>query len=81
MQILKYEDLFRNELTSACMTIKIKIIQECIQISRPENWSFERHKNLILQVMNTEIYNGFMNRDVERVKKKWNGFLSLKTMI
>jgi hypothetical protein len=81
MQILKYEDLFRNELTSACMTIKIKIIQECIQISRPEKWSFERHKNLILQVMNTEIYNSFMNRDVERVKKKWNGFLSLKTMI
>jgi hypothetical protein len=31
--------------------------------------------------MNTEIYNSFMNRDVERVKKKWNGFLSLKTMI
>jgi hypothetical protein len=37
MLILKYEDLYRNELTSASSLIKIRIIQEFIQINRPIN--------------------------------------------
>ena len=77
MLILKYEDLYRNELNSASSLIKIRIIQEFIQINRPINWNLERHKNLICQIMNTEIFNGCKNREIEKVNRKWSGFLSL----
>ncbi len=57
LKLTNYEDLFRIEEIPILMTIKLKLIQELIQIVRPMNWDINRTTNLIIQLRNVEMYN------------------------
>jgi len=46
-QVTMYEDVFTPGSTNSSCLIKIKVIQEMIQIERPKNWSEENIKNIV----------------------------------
>jgi hypothetical protein len=78
-KILKYEDLYRTEPSSSVSIIKMKIIQEMIQIERPKNWCMARLVNTIIRIRDLEIASS--TGPIGRKKKtlnKWKNFLDLK---
>jgi hypothetical protein len=72
MMLSKYEDLYRIEQIPLLMTIKLKLIQELIQIVRPNNWCVNRSKNLIIQLKNIEMCN--TDADNSKLQKRWECF-------
>ena len=78
-KILKYEDLYRTEPSSSVSIIKMKIIQEMIQIERPKNWCMARLVNTIIRIRDLEIASstGPIGRKKETLNK-WKNFLDLK---
>jgi hypothetical protein len=72
MIISCYEDLYRIEGVPLLMTIKLKLIQELIQIVRPTNWCKNRTINLILQLRNIEMHS--MNPDNIKIMRRWENF-------
>ena len=71
--ILKcYDDLYRVEANEVLSTIKIKLIQEMIQIVRPTNWTKDRTINIIGQLRRIDLYNSRECKD--KVRKKWDIF-------
>jgi hypothetical protein len=75
LKLTNYEDLFRIEEIPILMTIKLKLIQELIQITRPTNWDINRTINLIIQLRNVEMYN--TNRENINARKRWEHFNQL----
>jgi hypothetical protein len=78
-KVLKYEDLYRTEFTNSVSIIKMKIIQEMIQVERPKNWSNARLVNLIIQIRDYELFNLKGSLESVKTRKKWKNFLNLKT--
>jgi hypothetical protein len=77
-KIEKYEDIYCTENNyKALSTIKMKIIQEFIQIERPKNWTILRMHKLIINLRDLELYNGVNNNSIDKTNKKWNYFLNL----
>ncbi len=74
-----YEDLFKIELVPILMTIKLKLVQELIQITRPTNWSINRTQNLIIQLRKMEM-NNVGNNNNSKIRKRWENFESLTTL-
>jgi hypothetical protein len=66
-----YEDLYRIEEIPVLMTIKLKLVQELIQIIRPTNWCISRTINIIVQLRNVE-----MQTSDNKIKKerRWDYF-------
>jgi hypothetical protein len=72
-----YEDIFQPcELPSINM-IKIKIIQELIQIERPVNWNQEKLMNVVRELINIERYNANLSRSTIKFYLKWHNFDNL----
>ena len=70
--IKKYEDIFQTcELPGAC-TVKMKIIQEMIQIERPMNWNREKLETIIKELIKIDKYNANVTRSIGKFKIKWN---------
>jgi hypothetical protein len=70
--INKYDDVFRTcELPGAC-TVKMKIIQEMIQIERPMRWNREKLETIIKELIKIEKYNANVTRSIGKFKIKWN---------
>jgi hypothetical protein len=78
-KVLKYEDLYRTEFSNSVSIIKMRIIQETIQIERPKNWNNARLKNLIVQIRDYELFNARVPPESVKTRKKWKNFLNLKT--
>jgi hypothetical protein len=77
-KIEKYEDIYCTENSyKALSTIKMKIIQEFIQIERPKNWTILRMHKLIINLRDLELYNGVNNNSINKTNKKWKYFLNL----
>jgi hypothetical protein len=79
LKINKYEDLYKTESNAAISTIKIRIIQELIQIERPKNWCKKRIIQVISQLRDYDLINSKGNHDSNKAKIKWLPFLNLKT--
>jgi K+/H+ antiporter YhaU regulatory subunit KhtT len=58
-------------LPGAC-TVKMKIIQEMIQIERPMNWNREKLETIIKELIKIEKYNANVTRSIGKFKIKWN---------
>jgi exonuclease III len=71
-KVLIYDDIYIPGKTSATCLIKIRIIQELIQIERPKNWTFERIKCICKEVMNLEKYNAIAGRTMHTFSRKWS---------
>jgi hypothetical protein len=70
-KIVKYEDLFGVDDLEILSTIKMKIINEFIQIVRPKDWNRERFSNIINNLKNTELYNATITNTINKTKEKW----------
>jgi hypothetical protein len=65
-----YEDLYRVEAIKVLSIVKLKLVQEMIQIIRPMNWTKNRMINLIGQLKRIETH----NNSNDSLKKKWEIF-------
>jgi hypothetical protein len=68
----KYEDIFYMDKSPNICLIKIKLIQELIQILRPRNWTYETLTNLINKLIETDKYNARRERRMNKFELKWN---------
>jgi hypothetical protein len=67
-----YDDIFNHARSAAVSTIKIKIIQEMIQIDRPINWNKEKVINVALKIIKIKKYISLTNNKFKQYKKDWN---------
>ncbi len=66
--INKYDDVFQtSELPGAC-TVKMKIIQEMIQIERPMRWNWEKRETTIKELIKIEKYNANVTSSIGTFK-------------
>jgi hypothetical protein len=56
-KVLTYEDIFRCADSAFLAVLKMRIIQELIQIERPRNWSINSIKKIALEIISMEKYN------------------------
>ena len=52
-----YEEVFRVGEVGVMSKVKMKVIQEMIQIERPANWSKENIIKIVKELKNIELYN------------------------
>ena len=57
VEVKEYSDIFIVENASILSKVKIKIIQEMMQIIRPKNWSLENLKDVYKGIDQIEKYN------------------------
>jgi hypothetical protein len=70
--ITTYKQIFNAGENKGITTIKIKLIQEMIQIKRPTNWDKNRMDLLINEIVNIEKYNHKINHKLKEFNTKWN---------
>jgi hypothetical protein len=73
-KVTSYEDIFVPGENDAVCNIKIKLIQEMIQIERPKNWNIENIKNMIVNLANMENFTSNKNNNLNKYNIKWNQF-------
>jgi hypothetical protein len=78
-QIRTYEDIYTTDKLGSLSIIKMRIVQEFIQIVRPVNWTKEKVKQLIVNLINIEMFNPSKNSNSNNTNMKWNIFMSLKS--
>jgi len=68
-----YADIFRVENVDVLSLIKIRLVNEFIQIIRPINWDISRTKNIIIKLRKLEFHNSeTLNK--EKLKRRWEIF-------
>ncbi len=70
-KIQDYDNIFMIGETEVISKIKIRLIQEMIQIERPVNWSREKLLKLTNEMKNKEMYNATKINKLEKIKLKW----------
>ena len=74
-EVLCYEDVFKIGDLGNVSKVKMKIIQEMIQVECPVNWTIENVKKVVNEIKNIELYNAAILGKLEIVKIRW-GMLS-----
>ena len=74
-KIVSYEKIFDFGGTACATLIKLKIINEFIQIERPKHLLKSKILTLINLLMNTEKYIAIKNKKLEKFKERWKPFL------
>lgn len=69
-----YRDVYSFNNGSGINTVKLKIINELIQIIRPKNLTIDRIKNITNNIKNIEKYIAVKNNNLIRHEKKWYMF-------
>jgi hypothetical protein len=70
--IKNYDDVYKFNGTGVISTVKLKLINELIQIVRPTNMNVERVKMIIRNLQSTEKYIAKKNNDEDKYKKRWS---------
>jgi hypothetical protein len=70
--INNYSDIFKVNKAAATTIIKIKMIQELIQIDRPMNWNWDIFKGKIVEILKIEKYNAIEAKRPDKFDSKWN---------
>jgi hypothetical protein len=73
-----YEDVYEASERPCINIIRLKIIQEMIQIERPTNWNKNKVKEIIINLINIEKYNSIKFKTETKFHKKWNNFKNLR---
>ena len=64
-QLSEYKDIYEvDDNTQACK-VKIKIIQELIQINRPRSWNLENINSIDRNIKAMEKYNKMLKKQIE----------------
>ena len=67
-----YQSIYTTANLPATTLIKIKVIQEMIQILRPKSWNKDKMEDLVKDLFTTENYIARKNHDLEKFYKKWS---------
>jgi hypothetical protein len=78
MAVKKYEDIYYTDNLSVTSMIKMKIIQEFIQIERPKGWNEMKMNNLILKMKSVDKYNSIVNNCQDKNDRKWKKLILLE---
>jgi hypothetical protein len=73
--VSSYDEVYNAASSSGTNLIKIRLIQELIQIDRPKNWGPEHIKRIITNLINTDKYNAIKSFSLAQHAIKW-GFLT-----
>ncbi len=74
-KIVSYENIFDFGGTACATLVKLKLINEFIQIERPKHLLKSTILTLINHLMNTEKYIAIKNQKFEKFKERWKPFL------
>ncbi len=74
-KIVSYEKIFDFGGTDCTTLIKLKIINEFIQIERPKHLSKSQIYTLVNQLINTEKFIAIINQKLEKFKERWKPFI------
>jgi hypothetical protein len=74
-KIVSYEKIFDFGGTACATLIKLKIINEFIQIERPKHLSRDKICTLINLLINTEKYIALKNQQLNKFEERWKPFL------
>jgi hypothetical protein len=74
-KIVSYEKVFDFGGTACATLIKLKIINEFIQIERPKQMSESKILSVINQLLITEKYIAIKNQKLDKFKERWKSFL------
>jgi hypothetical protein len=66
-----YQSIYSVAKTPATILIKIRVIQELIQMARPTCWNEEKMEALVKDLISTEKYIANKNYTVDKFFKKW----------
>jgi exonuclease III len=72
-----YDDIYKPGKTAAISLIKIRVIQELIQIVRPTNWDEGKMKNICNELLKMEKYNAMTTRTNHKFIVKWQKILQI----
>jgi hypothetical protein len=70
----KYENIFEACKNPSYTIIKLKIIQEIIQIVRPKNWNKDKVVQVIKSLWSTEKFNAIRYKNESKFNKTWKQF-------
>jgi len=73
--ITDYEDVFNFDKSAATNTIRLKIIQNFIQVERRTLNSEEQIELIITELIKKEKYVAIKNKKVAKIQTKWKQFL------
>ena len=74
-KIVSYEKILDFEGAACATLIKLKIINEFIQIERPKHLLKSKILTIINLLMNTEKYIAIKNQKLGKFKERWKPFL------
>ena len=70
-KVQSYENIYKVGLSPGPALIKIKVIQELIQMERPKNWDIKKFESLVENLLSTEQYISNQNYTSGKFKTKW----------
>jgi hypothetical protein len=70
--VSSYDEVYNAASSSGTNLIKIRLIQELIQIDRPKNWGPEHIKRIITNLINTDKYNAIKSFSLAQHTIKWS---------
>ncbi len=73
--VSSYDEIYNIGSAAGTNLIKIKLIQELIQVDRPKNWGLDNMRQIIVNLTNIEKYNSIKTYNMEHYAVKW-GFLN-----
>jgi hypothetical protein len=76
LKIKEYDDVYTFKGNGAASSVKLKIINEQIQISRPINLDYDKVKRITKTLLNTEKYIAIKNKGEIKFKKRWKFFIN-----
>jgi hypothetical protein len=77
-KIVSYEKIFDFGGTSCATLIKLRIINEFLQIERPKHLAKSKICTLINQLIITEKYKAIKNQKLDKFKERWIFLIKLR---
>jgi hypothetical protein len=66
-----FEEVVKSCNSPEISIVKVKVIQQLIQIERPMNWDQDKLHTIIRELINIEQYNANASRSIDKFNMKW----------
>ena len=74
-KIVFHEQIFDFRGSACANLIKLKLVNEFIQLERPKNLTKDRISTIIKMLINTEKYIAIKNQTIKKFEERWKPFL------
>jgi hypothetical protein len=72
--VKSYKDIYKFDNNAGVNTVKLKLINELIQIVRPKDLNITKIQNIIYSIKNYEKYIAVKNNQIKKYEQKWSQF-------